>query len=328
MSTSMDTCIALIGGTGFIGSHFLRQYAHAYKKILVMDLRPSTKLISDVIEKHRDRIIIISADISEPFDIIDGLKLCNQELNAIYMLAAVLPSQAERSPNIAFKVNIYGLHNVLEAARITRAKQVIFPSSMTIYAPGVESVTEESRVDPNTIYGATKVIGEIWGAKYAHKYGFRFKVLRFPAVIGPGRADGGLMAYASLIIQKAAQDENFVVPVSPYIKAAIIYVKDVAKALREISLNDTPSVIYNISGVDPTPSAKELVDVVKSFIPNAKIDFKPNEAYDKIISSWPKRIDDTKARKEWGWKPLYSNIYNLVEDFIQEIKSNLEIYRV
>jgi nucleoside-diphosphate-sugar epimerase len=324
----MHSCVALIGGSGFIGSHFIRQYAHLYEKIVVMDLRPSTKLVADVVEKHRDKIAIIAADISDPLDVMDGLKLCNQDLNTIYMLAAILPNQAERSPGAAFKVNIYGLHNVLEAARILKAKQVIFPSSMTIYSPGEESVTEESRVDPSTVYGATKIIGEIWGIKYAQKGWFKFKALRFPAVIGPGRADGGLMAYASLAIQKAAQGESYTMPVSPSTKASIIYVKDAVKALREISLHDAPSHIYNISGVEPTPSAGELVEVIKYFIPDAEIDFKPNEIYDKIISSWPKKVDSTRAQREWGWKASYVNIYDLVKDFINEIKLNLNIYRV
>jgi nucleoside-diphosphate-sugar epimerase len=136
------------------------------------------------------------------------------------------------------------------------------------------------------------------------------------------------MAYASLAIQKAAQGESYTMPVSPSTKASIIYVKDAVKALREISLHDAPSHIYNISGVEPTPSAGELVEVIKYFIPDAEIDFKPNEIYDKIISSWPKKVDSTRAQREWGWKASYVNIYDLVKDFINEIKLNLNIYRV
>jgi len=322
------SCAVLIGGTGFIGSHFIRQYINTYEKIVVIDARPSTKMIIDIVKNYKDKLEIIRGDITNPLDIIDAITACTTNIEALYMLAAVLPSDAERSPSYAFKVNIYGLQNILDAARILKIPQIIFPSSMTIYSQGIKVAAEDSPVNPNTIYGVTKLIGEIWGTKYAKKYNIKFKVLRFPAVIGPGRADGGLMAYASLAIQKPAQGESFSLPVSPSTKAALIYVKDAVRALRQVAQHETKSEIYNVSGVVPTPTAEEIVKAVKQFIPEASLSFSPNELNDKIISAWPEMLDDTKAQKEWNWKPLYKDLLELVKDFIHEVKHNPDIYRI
>lgn len=326
---SIKSCIAIVGGTGFIGSHFIRQFINSFSKIIAIDVRPNIKMISDVMDRYRERIEIVSGDVLELQDLIEAFKLCDPMPSQIYMLAALLPRDCERSPNRAFKVNIYGLHNVLEAARIIGTKHVIFPSSMTIYKPSkTGTVSEEDPVDPTTIYGVTKVVGEIWGIKYAQRYNMKFKVLRFPAIIGPGRADGGLAAYASLAIQKAAQGEDYIVPVSPSTKLSLIYVKDAVRALKELAERDTPHNIYNIAGVEPTPSAGEIVNAIKEFIPGALISFNPNRTYDQVISTWPERVDDSRARRDWGWEPFYKDLRNVIRDFIDEVRSLPNIYKV
>lgn len=326
----MKKCAALVGGTGFIGSHFIRQHIGSFDKIIAIDVRPTTTMISDILNKYKEKIEIVGGDVSELQDLIDAFKLCDPVPDQVYMLAALLPRECERSPNRAFRVNVYGLHNVLEASRIVGAKRVVFASSRyvySIYRSGRSTASEEDPVDPITIYGATKVMGEVWGVVYARRYGMRFKSLRIPPVIGPGRADGGI-EFISLAIQKAAQGESYTIPVSPSSKIPVIYVKDAVRALKEVIELDTPSNIYNITGVEPTPSVEDIVKVIKEFIPDAIIGFSPNESYEKLLVGLPEQLDDSRARREWGWKPLYGDLRALVRDFIAEVRLLPNIYRV
>lgn len=325
---AVGKCVVLVGGTGFLGSHFIRLFIDSFDKIVVMGLRSNTRMISDVLSKHRERLEVVSGDASELADLIGVFRLCDPAPSCVYMLTAILPREGERSPSRAFKVNLYGLHNVLEASRIVGARNIVFTSSIAVYKPGKTIVSEEDPVDPNTIYGATKAMGEIWGITYARKYGMSFKVLRLPTIIGPGRADGGLAVYTSLAIQKAAQGEAYTIPVSPSTRLPIIYVKDAARALKEVAERDTRHEVYNVAGVDPTPSAEEIVRVVKELIPDAAIDFNPNKSYDQVLSAWPEQLNDSRARNEWGWKPLYRDLRALVRDFIAEVRSLPDIYKV
>ncbi|MEM1611426.1 MAG: NAD-dependent epimerase/dehydratase family protein, partial [Sulfolobales archaeon] len=301
----------------------------AFSKIVAMDLRPNTKLISDIISEKPDVIEILRGDAAELSDVIEALKICSEKPLAIYALAALLSGDSEASPSRALRVNVVGLHNALEAAKILGVSKVVFTSSIAVYGKAIPRiVSEDIPLIPETFYGASKVFGELWGLNYARKYGVDFRALRLPSVIGPGRPDGGITIYASMSIQKAAQGEPYSIRVSPSAKVPIIYVKDAVKALYEIAWVEAPSRIYNIAGVTPTPTAGDIVAEIKKILPEARIDFKPIPEYDRIISSWPENVDDSKARREWGWKPSYGDLPSLVKDFVHEVRVRKDIFYI
>jgi len=321
--------VVLLGGTGLLGSYFIREHVTKLDKIVALDVRPSTKLISDVIKDYGDRIEIVRGDVSELADIMEAIKMCPERPSAVYPLAALLSGEAEASPNRAFRVNVEGLHNSLEACRILGVKKVVFPSSIAVYGSGVPRVVgEDVALRPETFYGASKVFGELWGLRYSARYGIDFKVLRFPSIIGPGRVDGGITIYASMSIQKAAQGEAYTIRVSPSSRVPIMYVKDAVKALLDVKDAETPSRVYNVAGIRPTPTAGDIVNAIKRLIPDARISFNPNPEYDRVVSSWPEDVDDTRARREWGWRPAYPDLNAVVEDFIGEVRRRGDIFRV
>jgi len=267
--------ILITGGLGFIGSHLAREALRRGYDVVLLDVICDEILIRDI----KDKVKIVRVDITIPTQLVEAVK--KYDVDAVIHYAAFLSSAAETRPQLAYKVNFDGLWNVFEVARIMDIDAVIFASSVAAYGPNVPQIVREDMYTiPHTLYGISKQLGEMLGLWFHRKYGINFAAFRYGSVIGPGRRDGGASAYSTLLIQKAAQREPYVVNVP----------------------EDTRI---------PLVRAKDLVDAVKKFMPDAEITFKPNEGTTAIVRSWPRDFDVMRAKKELDWNPKYASLSNI-----------------
>ena len=317
--------IIITGGMGFIGSHVARELLRRGYDVMLLDVMVNGMLIKDV----KDKVKIIKGDVTIPTHLVEAVK--TYDVNTIIHYAALLSSATEANPQQAYKINCEGLWNVFEIARAMDLDNVIFASSIAAYGPDVPKIVKEDTYTiPHTLYGISKQLGEMLGLWFYRKYGIEFVAFRYGSVIGPGRRNGGASAYSTLIIQKPAQGEPYVVNVPKESRIPIVYVKDAADATLTAyeKIKNLKSRIYNLSSMIPSPRAKDIADTVKKYVPNARITFKPDPKTTEIVKSWPRDIDISRAQNELGWKPKYSSLDDLVGDFVNEVRRQPCMYTI
>ena len=266
---------------------------------------------------------------SGPFEQVD---LSNEEnvkqimkkhdIDTIYHLAAVLSATGEENPQAAWAVNMGSVYNVLEAARKLESTRVFWPSSIAVFGPSTPRVNtpQETVLLPKTIYGVSKVAGELLCNYYAIRYGLDVRSLRYPGIISsevlPG---GGTTDYAVAIYYDAIKYKRYTCFVREDTVLPMMYMPDCIKATIDLMEADSSKVkrhdSYNVAGM--SFSAGELAAEIRKYIPNFKCDYKPDYRQ-KIADSWPMSIDDNVARKEWGWKPAYG-LSAMTKDMIDKL---------
>ena len=266
---------------------------------------------------------------SGPFEQVD---LSNEEnvkrimkkhdIDTIYHLAAVLSATGEENPQAAWAVNMGSVYNVLEAARKLESTRVFWPSSIAVFGPSTPRVNtpQETVLLPKTIYGVSKVAGELLCNYYAIRYGLDVRSLRYPGIISsevlPG---GGTTDYAVAIYYDAIKHKRYTCFVREDTVLPMMYMPDCIKATIDLMEADSSKVkrhdSYNVAGM--SFSAGELAAEIRKYIPNFKCDYKPDHRQ-KIADSWPMSIDDNVARKEWGWKPAYG-LSAMTKDMIDKL---------
>lgn len=227
----------------------------------------------------------------------------------IYHLAAILSASGEADPLAAYKTNVDSLLNVLEAAARERCR-VFAPSSIAAFGPDApRNPTPQSTTQrPTTMYGVTKVAGELLGDYYHQRYGVDARGLRFPGLVShaapPG---GGVTDYAVDIFRAAVAHGRYTCFLAPDTRMDMMYMPDAIRAVVE--LMDAPAAAlarrnaYNVTAMQFTPA--ELAEAVKVHVPNFRIDYEPDSLRQSIADSWPDRLDDSEARAQWGWRPRY-----------------------
>ncbi len=317
--------VLITGGSGFIGSHIARSLVRAGYNVVIYDVVVNGKLIKDI----RNDVVIVQGDVTDNTLLLETIR--KYKVNAIMHYAALLSAATEKNPYQGFKVNFEGTWNVFNTAKTLGVKAIIFASSAAVYGSNIpEVVREDTYTVPETLYGISKQYGEMLGLWFYRRYSIDFAAFRYGSVIGPGRRNGGFSAYSTLIIQKAAQGENYVINVSEDTCLPIIYVKDAANlaivALENISR--LKSRIYNVAGLTPSPTAREIVNVVNKYVKNVYMEFKPDPLAVEVVKSWPKNMDCSRLERELNWRPRYSDLNLLVEDFINEVKANPEMFHI
>jgi nucleoside-diphosphate-sugar epimerase len=255
----------------------------------------------------------VAAGPYEPLDVTDAAALDElvrrYRIDTIYHLAAILSASGERNPQQAWDVNIGGLHNVLECARKGGLSQVFCPSSIAVFGPGtpLERTPQDAVTRPATIYGVTKVAGELLCDYYFRRYGLDVRGLRYPGVIShrvlPG---GGTTDYAVEIFYAAVQRRPYVCFVKEETVLPMIYMPDCLKAAIDLMDADLAVLKHhsNFNVQSMSFSAGELAAEIKKHRPEFVCEFQPDERQ-AIADTWPRSIDDTAARREWGWRPQY-----------------------
>ena len=316
----------IIGGTGFIGAHVARLLLQdGEKDIFVFDINPTTKLLDDI----ADKVTLVRGDLGNFSHVLNVIKTCRPKI--IYHLGGMLSVPSDADPAAAFRANAMGTYHVLEAAKLFDVPQVIFTSTIATYGLDLEEgtlINDYSLQRPQLFYGTTKVFAELMGQFYRRKYGLDFRGVRYPSIVGPGVKTPGVVQYTSWMIEDSIKGKPFTVNISPETKTPVMYFKDAA--LSVVKLARTPRenikmVNYLIAGVNPIASAAELADIIKAKIPGAKIDFKPDMELQKILNKLLHPLDDSIARKEWGWQAQYDQ-EKIVDDFIAEMKIHPQRY--
>ncbi|MFZ9503069.1 MAG: NAD-dependent epimerase/dehydratase family protein [Cyclobacteriaceae bacterium] len=309
------TRILLIGAGGQLGS----ELAQGLWKIYGIE----NVIASDI----KDAQGILKEGPYETFDVMQRDKLFEilhrQQITQIYHLAALLSATGEKDPRWAWKLNMESLLFVLEAAQELKLDKVYWPSSIAAFGPETpkQDTPQQTIMDPSTVYGMTKLAGELWCSYYFRRYGVDVRSLRYPGLIGwktpPG---GGTTDYAVDIFFKAVAEKKYTCFLAPDTYLPMMYMDDAVKAT--IDLMEAPAekirvrTSYNISAMSFCPA--QLASTIKNYIPEFSIQYQP-DFRQSIADSWPKSIDDSAARKDWGWNHQFG-----LEEMAQDILKNLQ----
>ncbi len=314
-----DTKILVIGAGGQIGI----ELCEALNKIYGKD---------NVIASDIKEIKELSENTFEYLDVLDKDKLLaivqKYKVTDVYLLAALLSATAEKNPALAWKLNMEGLFNVLELAKEKIIKKVFWPSSIAVFGPSTpkQHTPQFTIMDPNTVYGISKLAGERWCEWYAQKYKVDVRSIRYPGLIGwKSQPGGGTTDYAVHIFYDALTKKEYTCFLRENTMLPMMHIEDAVRATIELMQAPTEKISirssYNLAAMSFTPH--QLSEKIKQFIPefkmNYQIDFRQS-----IADSWPQSIDDSFARKDWGWHAYY-NLDKLVENMITHIRKKLNI---
>jgi len=308
--------ILVTGATGQIGSELIIALRERYGNENVVAAghrrKPSEKLLS-----------------TGPYETLDvrdrgSIERVVREYNidTIYHMAAILSATGEEKPLLCWDVNINGLYNILEIAR-EKNLRVFHPSSIAVFGPETprDNTPQETILKPRTMYGITKVAGELLGEYYVRRYDVDVRGIRYPGIISsetpPG---GGTTDYAVEIFYEAIKNKKYTCFVKEDTVLPMMYMPDCIKGTIQLMEADFSKLKhhtdFNLTAM--SFSARELAEEIKKYIPDFECEYKP-DFRQKIADSWPRSIDDSAAREEWGWKPDY-DLEKMVKDMIEKLQ--------
>jgi nucleoside-diphosphate-sugar epimerase len=242
-------------------------------------------------------------------------------------MAAILSAVGEQNPMRCWDVNMNGTLNVLEVAREREMAQVLVPSSIAAFGPETprDNTPQETVLKPRTMYGVTKVAGELVCDYYFHKYGLDVRGLRYPGIISaetpPG---GGTTDYAVAIYYAAVKGEPYKCFVREDTVLPMMYMPDCLKATLDLMEADLASLKhhsdFNVGSM--SFSAGELAASIRKYVPDFTVTYEP-DFRQAIADSWPRSLDDSAAREEWGWAPAY-DLDAMTQDMLEKLRKKYE----
>jgi threonine 3-dehydrogenase len=317
----------ITGGTGFIGAELAHSLVGQGEEIVLFDVVPNWERIRDI----KDKVKLILGNLANSFEVLNAIK--ENKVVGIYHLGGMLSLPSEANPQASFQANICGTMNVLEAARLFNVARVVFTSTFGTYSLGVGRViTDDTLQRPTTMYGCGKVYCELLGTFYRRRYALDFRSVRLPSIVGPGVRTPGVAQYNSLMIEKAALGEPYECYVAEDTRyPGVMYFKDVVRCLEmayQAPMEQIKTVNYNVAGLRQGVTAGELELLIKKHVPEFSVIYKPDPKVMAIFRAraMAEAYDDTPAREEWGWEPVYDNMEKQIVDFIQEVRTRPEYY--
>ena len=309
--------ILVIGANGQIGSELTEALAeiHGTENVIAADIGPRS---------------LAGAERYETLDVLDNARLrqCidGHGITQVFHLAALLSVTGEQAPLRAWTLNMNGLLNILEIARERTAAgqplRVFWPSSIAAFGPHTPAVDtpQLTVMDPTTIYGISKLAGERLCEYYFAKYGVDVRSVRYPGIISykspPG---GGTTDYAIAIFHAACRGETYHCYLGPESTLPMIYMPDAIRATIELMQAPAAQIrvrsSYNVAGVSFNP--RQLADAIRRRKPDFRVDYRPDQRQ-AIADSWPRSLDDTYARADWGWTPAIG-LQPMVDDMLLHI---------
>lgn len=291
--------ILVVGAAGQIGSELTLALRKIYgnENVFATDIKDAPKDVKK----------------SGPFqllDVMDDKRLIHfvirYKITQIYLLAAVLSGNAERLPLQAWDINMRSLLNILDLAREVGIRKIFWPSSIAVFGMTTPKTDtpQLTIMEPNTVYGISKLAGERWCEYYNHKHGLDVRSIRYPGLISyKTEAGGGTTDYAVEIFYDAIESKKYECFLKPDTKLPMMFMDDAIRATTELMEADSSRLSirssYNLSGITFDP--RQLSDEIKKYIPDFEITYKP-DFRQVIAESWPQSIDDSVARNDWGWK--------------------------
>ncbi|MHA1712880.1 MAG: NAD-dependent epimerase/dehydratase family protein [Candidatus Ranarchaeia archaeon] len=248
------------------------------------------------------------------------------DIDTIFHLAAVLSAVGEKNPQLAYNVNNQGLYNILESARLYNVQTVIWPSSIAVFGPDTSplNMSNNARMRPTTMYGITKVTGELLMEYYHRVFGLDTRGVRFPGIISSNALPGGgTTDYAVEMYYAAVGNKKYTCFVRADTVLPMMYMPDAVKALIDLAVADPARLrhrIYNLAAM--SFSAEQLADAIAEVIPGFKVDYLP-DFRQEIADTWPRSLDDSLARSDWGWKHEY-DLRSMTSDMIIRLRKKLK----
>ncbi len=315
--------ILVIGGTGQIGSELIMKLRGIYG---------NDHVVCGYINGAEPKGILLESGPAEVVDITNAEQIAaavdKYHVDTIYNLAALLSAVAEARPQLAWKIGVGGLYNTLEVAR--EKKCALFtPSSIGSFGPSTPHVkTPQDTIQrPETIYGVTKVSGELLSDYYARRFDVDTRSVRFPGLISyttpPG---GGTTDYAVDIYYSAVKGEKFHCPLKPGTFMDMMYMPDALRAAIEIMEADPARLkhrnSFNIASMSFDPEI--IYNKIREYVPDFQMDFELDPLRQMIADSWPDSLDDTCAREEWDWKPEF-DLDAMTQDMLLNLRKKFNI---
>ena len=309
----MQEKILVLGASGQIGTELVEQLRKNYstEQVIASDIRDPELEPTGPFEK---------------VDVLDRARLeevvAKHQITQIYHLVAMLSATAEKFPQKGWDLNMQSLFHLLEMAREKQFKKLYWPSSIAAFGPTTprQNTPQHTVMDPGTVYGISKLSGELWCDYYHQKYGVDVRGLRYPGLISyktePG---GGTTDYAVDIFKKAKQEGRYTCYINKGTTLPMMYMADAIKATIGIMEAPAESVklrtSYNIAAFSFDPEG--IAAAIRKHIPDFEITYAPDDR-DKIAQGWPQSIDDRVAREHWGWQADYT-----LEDMVKEMLENV-----
>ena len=310
--------ILVIGASGQIGVELTLALRKIYgnSSVVASDLREENDLLKgtgpyvslDVMNKEMLHVQVI-----------------RQNFTQVYLLAAILSATGEKNPNLAWNLNMQSLLNVLDIAREEKLYKVYWPSSIAVFGPTSpkENCPQQTIIEPTTVYGISKYAGEFWCNYFHQRYGVDVRSIRYPGLISykssPG---GGTTDYAVEIFHEALEEKKYDCFLKPDTYLPMMYMPDAIRGT--IELMEAPAdkisvrTSYNFSAMSFSPA--DIGIEIKKYVPDFLLTHKPDYRQN-IADSWPKSIDDSVARDDWGWKPEY-DLQRMTKDMLENLKNS------
>ncbi len=313
--------ILVTGALGQIGSELT---------MLLREIYGNDNVVASSRRKKEGHEELMESGAFEVLDITDGKKLAEvvkkHKINTIVNLAAILSAVGEQNPQQAWNININGLYNVLEVAREENCS-VFTPSSIAVFGPTTpkDNTPQDTIQRPTTMYGVTKVAGELLCDYYYLKYGVDTRGVRFPGLISyktlPG---GGTTDYAVHIYYEALKNKKYTSFIAEGTKMDMMYMPDALNAVVQLLEANPDKLVhrnaFNITAMSFAP--EDIAASIKKRIPEFEIDYDVDPVRQAIADSWPNSLDDSAAREEWGWDPKY-DLDAMTEDMLEKLKVKL-----
>lgn len=295
---SMATCL-ITGGAGNIACRLSHSLARSYERVVLLDVAPAP--LGDVgpgaVYERGD--VCDDAALEEAF--------ARHRPAAVVHLASLLSASCEADRPRAWRVNMDGTFAVLEAGLRHGRPTVLFTSSVAAMGGGADDVlTDATPQWPGTLYGVTKMAVERLGTYYHARHGLDFRCVRLPITVSRDAPAGAASALASRAFLEAARSGRFTFQARPDRRLAIVAVRDVVAGLAGLLAAPAAALtrrVYSIGGQTTTPA--EIAAEIRRRLPGAEIGFAPDAAVDAVLASWPGAVDDTAARRDWGWQPRH-----------------------
>ena len=312
--------ILVTGSAGQIGSELTLKLVDKYgsDNVVATDLREAP-------DSLKQACACELLDVKDCPKVQDTVK--RHDVGTIYHLAAILSAVGERKPQLAWEVNMNGLYNILEAAR-EFGSAVFVPSSIAAFGPETPKfdTPQDTLQRPTSIYGVTKVAGELLCDYYHLRYGVDTRGVRYPGIISyetlPG---GGTTDYAVDIFIEAIKNKKYSCFLKADSRLDMMYMPDAIKATIELMEADGASLkhrnAFNVTAFSFTP--EELAAEIKKIIPEFEISYDVDPVRQAIADSWPSSMDDSAAREEWNWSPSY-DLAAMTKDMIEQLTPRLK----
>jgi nucleoside-diphosphate-sugar epimerase len=313
--------VLIIGAGGQIGVELAMALRNVYgaDNVIASDIKEAHPLLKD----------------RGPYEILNAMdapaihSLVKKEgVTQIYLLAALLSATGEKDPKKAWEINMQSLLQTLDIAVQEKLHKIYWPSSIAVFGPTTprDNTPQQTLVEPGTVYGISKYAGELWCQYYHQRWGLDVRSLRYPGLISwKSEPGGGTTDYAVEIYHEALKNKKYTSFLSENTYLPMMYMDDAIRGT--IELVEAPAekiktrMAYNIGAMSFSP--KEIAAAIQKHIPDFTIDYNP-DFRQQIADGWPKSIDDSTARKDWGWKHEF-DLSKMTADMLKHLESTLQV---